>query len=154
MLVDKFDESLNVLLDCCKYYNEYSYTITKPVWVKQNEQFLSFWTKIKDDDDMVINFKNKVIIPFFNDNRADILKSITNEDGVILDKFLQIDLTEENDITLNNIPRGLFLHINKVYLPVSQIYTETRNLIKKRKDNLTLIINFLGRLKSFIRSYR
>lgn len=144
MFVDKCDNFVNSLIKACTYHNDFSYTITKPVWVKQTELFLSFWTKIKDDDDMIINFKNKVIIPFFEENKSNILSKITTDEGVIKDKFLQIDLSEDEDnIIINNVPRGLFLHINKVYLPVSRIYSEARALVKKRKDNVPYLEQIL-----------
>jgi len=138
MLVTQCEKLIGMLTECTRYYMDYSYSITKPVWIKQVEQFSSFFDKIKDDDDKVLHFKNKVIVPFFEENKGLIVTNIANDKGVIQDKFLVLseDNDDTNELVINNVPHGLFLHIGKVYLPISKVYTETRQLLKKRKDNV------------------
>ena len=143
MLVKKCETLINQLIEASNYYMDYSYSVTKPVWMKQTEQFFSFYSKIKDDDGLIKNFKDKVLIEFFEENKQYIIKPVASDTGVIQDKFLIITDAGENEITINNVPKGLFLHIGKVYLPISELYTEVKKLIKKRKDNLPHLENIL-----------
>lgn len=143
MLVTKCEQFIDTLVEATGYYMDYSYSITKPVWIKQVEQFSSFYAKIKDDDDVVTNFRTKVVAPFFEENAERIVQPVANEKGVIQDKFLILTETSDEEITVNNIPKGLFFHVAKVYLPISQVYSEVKRLVKKRKDNVPHLENIL-----------
>ena len=143
MFVNKFESLIDLLTDACGYYMDFSYSITKPVWIKQVEQFSSFYSKIKDDDEAISKFRTKVVLPFFEENQHNIVKNVANDKGVIQDKFLMITDSNSDEITINNIPKGLFFHIAKVYLPVSEVYTEVKKLIRKRKDNVPHLENIL-----------
>ena len=143
MLVSRFESFIDILTSCCSYYSDYSYAITKPVWIKQVEQFSSLFSKIKDNEEQLVNFKNKVVIPFFTENKELLLTDIANDKGVVQDKFLVLNDNLDVELNINNIPSGLFLHIGKIYLPISKVYTETKQLIKKRKDNVPYLEKIL-----------
>lgn len=143
MLVTKCETLIDTLVEATGYYMDYSYSITKPVWIKQVEQFSSFYAKIKDDDEVVTNFRTKVVVPFFEENAEQIVQSVANDKGVIQDKFLILTESNDEEITVNNIPKGLFFHVAKVYLPISQVYSEVKKLVKKRKDNVPHLENIL-----------
>ena len=143
MLVKKCETLIDTLVEATGYYMDHSYSITKPVWIKQVEQFSSFYAKIKDDDEVVTNFRTKVVVPFFEENAERIVQPVANDKGVIQDKFLIMTESSDEEITVNNIPKGLFFHVAKVYLPISQVYSEVKKLVKKRKDNVPYLENIL-----------
>lgn len=143
MFVKKCEDFIDYLTEATGYYMDFSYSISKPVWIKQVEQFSSFYSKIKDDEEAISKFREKVVLPFFEENQSNIVSNVANEKGVIQDKFLMVVDSGSDEITINNIPKGLFLHIAKVYLPISEVYTEVKKLIRKRKDNVPHLENIL-----------
>ena len=53
MFVKKCEDFIDYLTEATGYYMDFSYSISKPVWIKQVEQFSSFYAKIKDDDEAI-----------------------------------------------------------------------------------------------------
>ena len=105
----------------------------------QTEKFSSFFDKISDNDEMLSNLSKKVVVPVFNAHSLSLLSSLIGVDGKVEDSFLKIEKDSEDDTSfkIKTTPEGIFFQISKVFLPISEVYTDAvRITVANRSENL------------------
>ena len=105
----------------------------------QTEKFSSFFDKISDNDEMLSNLSKKVVVPVFNTHSLSLLSPLIGPDGKVEDGFLKVEKDKEEDSSfkIKTTPDGIFLQISKVFLPISEVYTDAvRIAVTNKSENL------------------
>ena len=104
----------------------------------QTEKFSSFFDKVAEDETLLQNLQSKVVVPVFNTHSMSFLNSLVGADGKVADDFLKCAKKEEgSDFKIKTAPEGIYFQISKVFLPVSEVYTEAVRISVERKgENL------------------
>jgi hypothetical protein len=105
----------------------------------QTEKFSSFFDKISDNEEMLTNLSKKVVVPVFNSHSLSLLSPLIGADGKVEDSFLKIEKEGEDDSSfkIKTTPDGVFFQISKVFLPISEVYTDAvRITVANRSENL------------------
>ena len=151
-MVKDFKNSLDFLTESCK---QTCYHITrdkifmeKPAWANQTEKFSSFYDRIKDNENAIEKFKQKVVIPLYESRYMDIVNKIINDKNIVQDEFIKLTNNNRNEneenFTLSNTPEGIYFSISNIFLPVSDVYTESLQYAKKNKNTPFPIKILLG----------
>ena len=140
-MVSSFKSSMTFLIDSMmetvSYSSGGSIMSGKPAYHVQTEKFSSFYDKVKENEDMVDNFRKKVVVPVFNSHSMSFLSNLVGADGKVQDEFLKVSRVDDSDFKIRVNPDGIYLQVSKVFLPVSEVYTEAVRLsIEKKSDNL------------------
>ena len=141
-MVSDFKSSLSFLIDSMMqtyfFYSRNESLASKPSWAVQVEKFSSLYDKIKDNQELVDNLKYKVVAQFYKNNSFSFMNRLVNSDGSIDDGFLKLDKNsdEEDSDTykLRTTPKGLFLQVSQVFLPLSEVYTEAVKIYVSHRD--------------------
>lgn len=105
----------------------------------QTEKFSSFFDKISDNEEMLTNLSKKVVVPVFNTHSISLLSPLIGADGRVEDAFLKVEKDKEEDSSfkIKTTPDGVFFQISKVFLPISQVYTDAvRIAVSRKNENL------------------
>jgi len=143
-MVSDFRTSMTFLIDSMMqtfYFSARGQMMaSKPGWAVQVEKFSSLFDKIKDNQEMVDNMKQRVVASFFREHTFSLANRLINDDGTVDDSFLKLDKGEEDDgdsYKIRTQPKGLYLQVSKVFLPLSEVYTEAVRLcVANRGQNL------------------
>ena len=143
-MVSDFKKSMTFLVDSMMqtfyFCTRGQMLASKPSWAVQVEKFSSLFDKIKDNQEMVDNLKYKVVASFFKDNTFSLTNPIIRQDGTVDDSFLKLDKNEDEEdgsYKIRTSPRGLYLQISKVFLPLTEVYTEAVKVcVANRGQNL------------------
>jgi len=157
-MVSDFKKSMDFLIDSMMQTYHFStqgkFNTSKPFWAVQVEKFSSLYDKIKDNQEMVDNLKNKVVSQFYRDNSFSLANKLINEDGSVDDLFMKLEKGYDEDETykIRTTPRGLYFQVSKVFLPLSEVYTEAVKLcVANRDQNLPFPNKILLGMYSVVR---
>jgi len=140
-MVSDFKNSMSFLIDAMMQTYQYSikgnFNPTKPFWAVQVEKFSSLFDKIRDNQEMVDNLKSKVVSQFFQDNTFSLTNRLINEDGSVDDSFIKLNkgYDEGDSFKIRTTPSGLYFQVSKVFLPLSEVYTEAVRLCVANKNH-------------------
>ena len=154
--INDFKSAMNFLLDSMldtvNYLAQGSHGV-KPSFQVQTEKFSSFFDKIVDTPELLTNFKEKVVLSLYQREMLSILRPLTSEDGKVQDDFIKVR-SEDGDgqFQLRTNPKGLYFQISKVFLPLSEVYTEAVKIsVEKKRENLPFPAKILLGFYSTIR---
>lgn len=140
-MISTFKSSMSFLVDSMmetvSYASGGGIMSGKPSYQVQTEKFSSFYDKVKENDEMVDNLRKKVVVPVFNSHSMSFLSNLVGSDGKVQDDFLKVSKVDDSDFKIKVNPEGIYFQVSKVFLPVSEVYTEAVRLsIEKKSDNL------------------
>ena len=140
-MVSSFKSSMTFLVDSMmetvSYASGGSIMSGKPSYQVQTEKFSSFYDKVKENEEMVDNLRKKVVVPVFNSHSMSFLSNLVGSDGKVQDEFLKVSRVDDSDFKIKVNPDGIYFQVSKVFLPVSEVYTEAVRLsIEKKSENL------------------
>ena len=132
------------MVNACSHITRTEILDGKPSWMIQSEKFSSFFDRIRDNEDAVSNFKSKILSPVFGEYHNDLINSIINDNDVVQDDFLKTVFEEDKVFKLRSKPVGLFFSIDKLFLPVSEVYTKSvAYSVKHKNENFPYNVNIL-----------
>ena len=132
------------MVNACSHITRTEILDGKPSWMIQSEKFSSFFDRIRDNQDAVSNFKSKILSPVFGEYHNDLINSIINDNDVVQDDFLKTVFEEDKVFKLRSKPVGLFFNIDKLFLPVSEVYTKSvAYSVKHKNENFPYNVNIL-----------
>ena len=141
--VSDFKSSMSFLIDSMletlSYLSRGRIMLGKQPYHVQTEKFSSFYDKVSEDDTLLQNLQNKVIVPVFNTHSMSFLSPLVNAEGKVDDEFLKCQKKEDDskDFKIKTAPDGIYFQISKVFLPVSEVYTEAvRVSVERKSENL------------------
>ena len=142
--VSDFKSSMSFLIDSMletlTYLSRGRIMLGKQPYHVQTEKFSSFYDKVSEDETLLQNLQAKVVVPVFNTHSMSFLNSLVGADGKVSDDFLKCGKKEEDDgsdFKIKTAPDGIYFQISKVFLPVSEVYTEAVRISLERKgENL------------------
>lgn len=140
-MVSDFKSSMSFLIDSMMetltYVSSGGIMSGKPSHHVQTEKFSSFFDKVKNNEDMLDNLRKKVVVPVFNANSMSFLTNLIDSEGKVQDDFLKTTMKEDTEFKIKVAPDGIFFQISKVFLPVSEVYTEAIKIsLDKKSENL------------------
>ncbi len=140
--VSDFKSSMSFLvesmLETLTYLSRGRIMLGKQPYHVQTEKFSSFFDKVAEDETLLQNLQSKVVVPVFNTHSMSFLNALVGADGKVADEFLKCSKKEEgSDFKIKTTPEGIYFQISKVFLPVSEVYTEAVRISVERKgENL------------------
>lgn len=141
--VSDFRSSMSFLIDSMletlTYLSRGRIMLGKQPYHVQTEKFSSFYDKVSEDETLLQNLQAKVVVPVFNNHSMSFLNPLVGADGKVADEFLKCSKKEEegSDFKIKTAPDGIYFQISKVFLPVSEVYTEAVRISVERKgENL------------------
>ncbi len=149
--VDKIttlEESMQFLIDAmvktCKYITRDRLLENKPFWMVQTEKFSSLFNRIKDKLEAVESFRHKVVAPVFETHNVNLMNQLISDDGVVQDDFLKVSLQQTNDFRINVTPGGVYFQLDKLFLPISEVYTQAVNYsLAHKSENVPFPVHIL-----------
>ena len=139
-MVKDFRSSLEFLTDACRqtchHVTRDKIFMEKPSWANQTEKFSSFYDRMKDNEKAVEKFRSKVVVPLYESKYMDIINKIIDEKNVVQDEFIKLPTgsSEGENFTLTNHPDGIYFSISNIFLPISDVYSESLKYAKKNKN--------------------
>lgn len=131
-LVDSMLETLN-------FVSRGRIMLGKQPYHVQTEKFSSFYDKVSEDEGLLQNLQNKVVVPVFNTHSMSFLNPLVGADGKVSDEFLKCQKKDEDssEFKIKTVPEGIYFQIAKVFLPISEVYTEAvRVSVERKGENL------------------
>lgn len=145
-MVSTFTSSMSFLVDSMmetlSYVSRDNIVTSKPSHTVQTEKFFSFYEKLMassetDRQVLVDNLRNKVVSPVYDKYSLNFLNHLVTEEGKVEDAFLKISAQDRDSLKIRTVPDGLYFQISKVFLPVSEVYTEAVKVsLQKKGENL------------------
>lgn len=146
-MVSDFKSSLRFLIDSmletCNFSSTGDIVGNKPSHTVQTEKFFSFFEKVllapeSEQSVLLEKLKSKVVRPVYEQNTLAFMNNLVGEDGNVSDDFLKISVTgSEESLKIRTTPDGIYFQISKVFLPISEVYTQAVKLCLRNKgDNL------------------
>lgn len=110
---------------------------SKPFWLAQTERFSSFYSRIQNNVEAVESFRQKVIAPIYETHNVNLLNRLVDDDGVVQDDFLKVPFQQSNDFRIKINPGGVYFQLDKLFLPISEVYTQAVDYsLKHKKENV------------------
>jgi len=141
--VSDFKSSMSFLIDSMletlTFVSRGRIMLGKQPYHVQTEKFSSFFDKVSEDETLLQNLQSKVVVPLFNTHSKSFLNPLVGADGKVSDEFLKCQKKDDDtsEFKIKTAPEGLYFQISKVFLPVSEVYTEAVRISVERKgDNL------------------
>jgi hypothetical protein len=141
--VSDFKSSMSFLIDSMletlTFVSRGRIMLGKQPYHVQTEKFSSFFDKVSEDETLLQNLQSKVVVPLFNTHSMSFLNPLVGADGKVSDEFLKCQKKDDDtsEFKIKTAPEGLYFQISKVFLPVSEVYTEAVRISVERKgDNL------------------
>ena len=125
---------IDAMVKASQYVTRGSILENKPFWMVQTEKFSSFFTRIKDKLEAMDNFRTKVIVPVYETHNAHFISELISPEGVVQDDYLKVTLEQSSDFRIKTSPGGIFFQLDKLFLPVSEVYTQSVNYSIKHKN--------------------
>lgn len=125
---------IDAMVKTCKYITRERLLENKPFWMVQTEKFSSLFNRIKDKLEAVESFRHKVVAPVYETHNVNLLNRLIDEDGTVQDDFLKVTLQQTNDFRINITPGGVYFQLDKLFLPISEVYTQAVNYSLAHKD--------------------
>ena len=146
--ISTFQSSLGFLIDSmlttCNFLNKNTDSNTKSSWSIQTEKFSSFFERIRSNSEVIENLRSKVVYPIFDSNSSFVLGKLIDEDNVVQDDFMKVTEDESGDFKLKTGARGITISVSKLYLPISEVYTEAVNYsVSHKKENIPFPVQIL-----------
>lgn len=146
-MVSDFKSSMSFLIDSMletlNYSSRGDIMGSKPSHTIQTEKFFSFYEKVMTSPDseqevLLQNLRNKVVAPVYEKHSVSFMSNLVGEDGKVADDFLKISATRDDDsLKIRTTPDGVYFQISKVFLPVSEVYTQALRLsLRHKQENL------------------
>lgn len=131
-----FEYLIQSSVDTYQYITRGSIFANKPSWVVETEKFSSFFQKISENEEMMSNLRKKLVLPFYEEHCLEVLRPIIKEDSTLDDSFLKLPKEEDSgdSFKVRTHPKGLYFQISKVFLPLSESYTEAVRISIERKN--------------------
>lgn len=134
-LIDSMLETLNFVSSGHIISNKPSHTV-------QTEKFYSFYEKVassqsSDRQVLIDNLQSKVVSPVYDQYSLNFLNQLVSDEGKVEDSFLKVSPADRDSLKIRTTPEGLYFQISKVFLPVSEVYTEAvRVSLQHKGENL------------------
>ena len=125
---------INAMSKTCQYITRDRLLENKPFWMVQTEKFSSFFNRIKDNLEAMENFRHKVVAPVYETHNVNMLNQLVSSDGVVQDDFLKVTLQQSNDFRIKVSPGGVYFQLDKLFLPISEVYTQAVNYSLSHKN--------------------
>ena len=145
-MVSDFTSSMTFLIDSMletlNFASRGTIIANKPSHTVQTEKFFSFYEKVasssgNDRQTLIENLKTKVVSPVYDQYSINFLNQLVSDEGKVEDAFLKVSQTERDSLKIRTTPDGLYFQISKVFLPVSEVYTEAvRVSLQHKGENL------------------
>ena len=143
-MVCDFKSSMSFLVDSMlqtlSYISRGSIMMGKQPYHVQTEKFSSFFDKVSEDETLLQNLQSKVVLPVFTTHSMSFLSPLIDADGKVSDEFLKVSKDSEEDdgsFKIKTVPKGIYFQVSKVFLPISEVYTEAVKVCVERKgENL------------------
>ena len=142
-MVCDFKSSMSFLIDSMletlTYISRGSIMMGKQSYHVQTEKFSSFYDKVSEDETLLQNLQTKVVLPVFNTHSMSFLSPLIDADGKVSDDFLKFQKKEDEDgsFKIKTTPNGIHFQVSKVFLPISEVYSEAVKVCVERKgENL------------------
>jgi hypothetical protein len=137
---------INSMLNTGKYLSRGELLAGKPSWLSQTERFSSFFERIKENDDLIEGFRNKFALPLYNRYSVNLNSKLIDSENKVQDAYIKIKINNSNDFKLKTEPEGIYLNIDRFFLPISEAYSrvlvfETKN---KEQNNLYATCILIG----------
>ena len=135
---------INTMVKTCKYITRDHLLENKPFWMVQTEKFSSLFNRIKDKLEAVESFRHKVVAPIYETHNVNLLNKLVGDDGIVQDDFLKITLHQTNDFRINITPGGVYFQLDKLFLPISEVYTQAVNYsLTHKNENIPFPVQIL-----------
>jgi len=135
---------INSMIKTCKYITKDRLLENKPFWVVQTEKFSSLFSRIKDKLEAVESFRHKVVAPVYDTHNVNMLNQLIDDSGVVQDDFLKVTLQQTNDFRINVTPGGVYFQLDKLFLPISEVYTQAVNYsLSHKSENVPYPVHIL-----------
>lgn len=141
--VSDFKSSMSFLIDSMletlNFVSRGRIMLGKQPYHVQTEKFSSFYDKVSEDEGLLQNLQAKVVVPVFNTHSMSFLNPLVGADGKVADEFLKCQKKDEDstEFKIKTVPEGIYFQIAKVFLPVSEVYTEAvRVSVERKGENL------------------
>ena len=141
--VSDFKSSMSFLIDSMletlNFVSRGRIMLGKQPYHVQTEKFSSFYDKVSEDEGLLRNLQTKVVVPVFNTHSMSFLNPLVGADGKVADEFLKCQKKDEDssEFKIKTVPEGIYFQIAKVFLPVSEVYTEAvRVSVERKGENL------------------
>ncbi len=146
--VSTLEKSVEFLIDSMskagQYINRERFLENKPFWMIQTEKFSSLFSRIKDKLEAVENFRKKVLVPVYETHNANLLSQLISDEGVVQDDFLKVTLQQTNDFRIKTTPGGVYFQLDKLFLPISEVYTQVVNYsVAHKNENIPYPVQIL-----------
>jgi hypothetical protein len=143
-MVSDFKSSMTFLIDSMletlSYVSRGRIMMGKQACHVQTEKFSSFFEKVSEDDLLLENLQKKVVVPLFDTHSMSFLTPLIDSDGKVSDEFLKCQKKEDEDegsFKIRTNPDGIYFQISKVFLPISEVYTEAvKACVERKGENL------------------
>lgn len=137
--VSSIEHSVQFLIDAMlkagQHMTSGSVLENKPFWQVQTEKFSSFYSRIKDKLEAMENFKQQVVTPIYETHNANLLSELVSSEGVVQDEYLKVTLQQSTDFRIKTTPGGIYFQLDKLFLPISEVYTQAVNHSLKNKGS-------------------
>jgi hypothetical protein len=116
---------------------------SKPSYAVQTEKFFSFYEKVmgssaQERDTLLENLRTKVVTPFYEAHSVSFMSNLVGEDGKVDDTFLKISEDSGDSIKIKTTPSGMFFQIAKVFLPISEVYSQAVKIsLQNKGENIS-----------------
>ena len=141
--VSDFKSSMSFLIDSMletlNFVSRGRIMLGKQPYHVQTEKFSSFYDKVSEDESLLQNLQSKVVVPVFNTHSMSFLNPLVGTDGKVSDEFLKCQKKDDDssEFKIKTAPDGIYFQIAKVFLPVSEVYTEAvRVSVERKGENL------------------
>ena len=146
--ISTFHSSLGFLiesmLNTCNFINKNTDLHTKSSWSIQTEKFSSFFERIRTNNEVIENLRSKVVYPIFDSNSSFLLGKLIDDKNVVQDDFMKVSEDNSNDFKLTTGARGIVISVSKLFLPISEVYTDAVNYsVNHKKENIPFPVQIL-----------
>lgn len=137
-LISSVDYLINSMSNTGKYLSRGELLAGKPSWLGQTERFSSFFDRIKDNSEIIEKFRTRVVLPLYNRYNVNLNSKLIDTDNKVQDTYIKIKINNTNDFKLKTEPEGIYLNIERFFLPVSEAYSRVLAHETKNKDQNNL----------------
>lgn len=132
------------MLNTCKYVVSNRILENKPFWMVQTEKFASFFNRVKNKLESMEKVRHKIVTPVYDNYNANLTSQLINSDGVVQDDYIKVNLQQSNDFKINVKPGGVYFQLEKVFLPISEVYTQAVNYsLMNKNENVPFPVHIL-----------
>lgn len=141
-----FKEAMEFMIKSILELGSHNLSDIKPSWLSDTERFRSFFHQITKAG-KIDTAKQKICTTFFVNNQENLIKPVSSSDGRLNDSFLKYDTdVSKSAIRSKTTRRGLYLTFGGVFLPISEAYVKSINVVENSEHNLPHRIKILGSL--------